>query len=139
MLYGYGHIEPDPSVYSDAVECIDEWSPSIEVILKTQPDTQLLLSMVSHVVSPKWRNSILYHLRRTALDRRRLVEFGQVIYQLLFPGRYMAQPMVSFGQPVTLKQLRVEDGEENVLPGIIRRAKSLLSSHMDWTKSFIPG
>jgi len=93
------------------------------------------LTVVSHVVSPKWRNSLLYHLRSTPLDRRRLVEFGQVISQLLFPRRLMLAPMISFAPPATRDELLRETSTGQVLPSVIRQAKSLLGEHMAWARS----
>jgi hypothetical protein len=135
LLYGFGHIDPDPSVYDDAPAYIDGWSPSIDLFMKTVPGARLQLTCVSHVVSLKWRNSLLYHLRSKPLDRRRLVEFGQVISQLLFPRRLMLAPMISFALPVTREELRRETGCEQVLPSVIRRAKSLLDEHMEWVRN----
>jgi hypothetical protein len=132
LIYGFGHIEPDPAVYEDAPTYFDNWSPSIDLFLKAVPEVRLLLSIVSHVVSPKWRNSLLYHLRPDPLDQRRLVEFGQVISQLLFPHRLMLSPFVSFAQPVGVDELRRESGSVRLLPVIIRRAKALLAEHMQW-------
>ncbi len=34
LLYGFGHIDPDPAVYEDAPSIIEKWSPSIELFLK---------------------------------------------------------------------------------------------------------
>ncbi len=135
LLYGFGHIEPDPAVYDDAPANFDRWSPSIDLFLKAAPETRILLAIVSHVVSPKWRNSILYHLRKEPLDRRRLVEFGQVISQLLFPHRLMSTPRISFAPPVSAEELRRESGSDRVLPAVIARAKALLREHMDWVKN----
>ena len=135
LLYGFGHIEPDPSVYDyeDAIAHLDGWSPSIDLFLKAVPETRLLVTMASHVVSPKWRNSILYRLRRDPVDRRRLVEFGQVIYQLLFPRRLKTVPRLSFASPVSVEELRRESGADRVLPAVIARGKALLTDHMAWT------
>jgi hypothetical protein len=135
LIYGYGSIDPDPAVYDDAPACIDQWSPSIDLFLKVVPEARLLLSIVSHVVSPKWRNSLLYRLRPDPLDRRRLVEFGQVMSQLLFPHRLMLAPFISFARPVGVDELRGESGSERVLPVIIQRAKALLAEHMDWVNT----
>lgn len=135
LIYGFGHIEPDPAVYDDAIPHFDHWSPSIDLFLKSVPEARLLLSIVSHVVSPKWRNSLLYRLRPDPLDRRRLVEFGQVISQLLFPHRLRLSPFISFARPVGVDELRGESGSERVLPAIIRRAKDLLAKHMDWVNT----
>jgi hypothetical protein len=128
LIYGFGHIEPDPAVYEDAATFFD-------LFLKAVPEVRLLLSIVSHVVSPKWRNSLLYHLRPDPLDQRRLVEFGQVISQLLFPHRLMLSPFVSFARPVGVDELRRESGSVRLLPVIIRRAKALLVEHMQWVNT----
>lgn len=135
LIYGFGSIEPDPAVYDDALACIDKWSPSIDLFLKAVPQARLQLSIVSHVVSPQWRNSLLHQLRSDPLDQRRLVEFGQVISQLLFPHRLMLSPFISFARPVGVDELRRESGSVQVLPVIIRRAKALLTEHMDWVNA----
>lgn len=130
LLYGLGQIDPDPAVYADASSHLDRWSPSIDLFLKAVPDTRILLTMVSHVVSSKWRNSILYRLRSDPVDRRRLVEFGQVIYQLLFPRRLMSSPCISFAPPASADELLRESGTGRVLPAVIARGKALLAEHL---------
>jgi hypothetical protein len=139
LLYGFGHIDPDPAVYEDAASHIDQWSPSIELFLKAAPETRILPAIISHVVSSKWRNSILYRLRSNPVDRRRLVEFGQVIYQLLFPRRLMTSPFISFGQPAGVDELRSDSSTNHVLPAVIRRAKALLAEHVEWAKALRTG
>jgi hypothetical protein len=132
LLYGFGHIDPDPAVYFDAYSVIEKWVPSIDLFLKVVPETNVLLTITSHVVSPKWRHSLLYHLRRDPLERRRLVEFGQVMTQLLFPGTFRQSPYLSFASPVTTGNLRKESDSEQLLPAVIARAKMLLKDHMAW-------
>jgi hypothetical protein len=132
LLFGYGHIDPDPAVYDDTVSTIEKWSPSIDLFLKVVPEVKLLITICSHVVSPKWRHSLLYYLRRGPLERRRLVEFGQVMTQLLFPGTFRQSPYISFDSPVTPETLRKENTTERFLPAVIARGKTLLKDHMDW-------
>ena len=134
LLYGYGHIDPDPAVYSDAAAHIDQWSPSINLFAKLVPKIRILVSITSHVVSVAWRRSFLYHLRSNPIDRRRLVEFGQVMTQLLFPGTFRQSPFTSFAPPIRLSDLRREYNLDQVLPAIIARGKNLLADHMAWTK-----
>ncbi len=135
LLYGFGHIDPDPAVYDNASSAIDKWSPSIDLFLKVVPAAQVLITLTSHVVSPKWRHSLLYHLRRRPLDRRRLVEFGQVMTQLLFPGTFRQSPFISFASPVPSEALRKESGTQRLLPAVIKRAKLQLMDHMAWVSS----
>jgi hypothetical protein len=133
ILFGFGHIDPDPSVYDNPSTMIDHWSPSIDLFLRVAPETRVQITMMSHVVSPRWRNSLLYHLRKEPLDKRRLVEFGQVIYQLLFPRRLLTTPRISFDQPVGVKDLLQESGTAHVLPAVITRGKALLADHIRWS------
>jgi hypothetical protein len=139
LVYGYGHIDPDPAVYTDAQTVIDQWSPSIDLFLKLVPDTRVLVTITSHVVSPKWRHSLLYHLRRKDLDRRRLVEFGQVMTQLLFPGTFRQNPFISFAPPIPAADLQNESGSRRFLPSVITRGKMLLQDHLAWVKNFPVG
>jgi len=135
LLYGFGHIDPDPAVYDDAPAAIEKWSPSIDLFLKLVPEVRVLITLTSHVVSPKWRHSLLYHLRRNPIDRRRIVEFGQVISQLLFPGAFHQSPYISFSPPVTPEILRNESPSRLLLPAVIARGKALLKEHIDWINS----
>jgi hypothetical protein len=132
LLYGFGHIDPDPAVYADASSVIENWSPSIDLFLKVVPEAKVLITITSNVVSPKWRRSLLYHLRRRPLDRRRLVEFGQVMTQLLFPGSFRQSPNISFAPPVSAGILQKESVSGRLLPTIIARAKMLLQDHITW-------
>jgi hypothetical protein len=132
LLYGFGHIDPDPAVYNDAPSIIDKWSPSIDLFLAMVPEVQVLITITSHVVSPIWRNSPLYYLRRSSLERRRLVEFGQVMTQLLLPGTFRQSPYISFSSPVTTQILREESDDGRLLPAVIARGKKLILDHLDW-------
>jgi hypothetical protein len=135
LVYGFGHIDPDPAVYSDASAHIDQWSSSIDLFLKAVPEVNTLISIVSHVVSPKWRHSLLYHLRRGPVDRRRLVEFGQVMTQLLLPGTFRQSPFISFARPVNVETLRRESQGKRLLPAVIARGKALLAEHTSWVNT----
>jgi hypothetical protein len=130
LLYiGAGHIEPDPAVYPNAAEHIEEWLTGIDFFFRHVPRLRLMPTIVSGVVSPKWARSPITLLRRKDVDKCRLAEFGQGITQLLFPGRLMFTPYVSFGPPVTIETLRSETSQGNVLPAVITRTKALLDEH----------
>jgi len=130
LLYiGSGQIDPDPAVYPDAAENIEEWLNGIGFFFRHVPGLRLMPTIVSGVVSPKWARSVITRLRRKDVDKRRLAEFGQVIKQMLFPGKLMFTPYVSFAQPVTVETLRSESSQENILPAVIARTKALLAEH----------
>ena len=130
LLYiGAGQLDPDPAVYPNAADHIEEWLAGIDFFFRHVPRLRLMPTIVSGVVSPKWARSPITCLRRKDIDKRRLAEFGQGIIQLLFPGRLMFTPYVSFGPPVTIEILRSESSQENVLPAVIARTKALLTEH----------
>lgn len=134
LLFGAGHIDPDPAVYPDAADHIDQWFASIELFLRRVPGVQVLLAIISGVVSPGWARSPLTWLRRGGVDKRRLAEFGQVSTQLLFPGRLMFAPRVTFAPPVTAEELREEAAGERLLPAVVARGRALLAEHTTWAK-----
>lgn len=130
LLYiGSGQLDPDPAFYPNAAEHIEEWLVGIDFFFHHVSRLRLMPTIVSGVVSPKWARSPITYLRRKEVDRRRLAEFGQVIKQLLFPGRLMFTPYVSFGPPVTLETLRSESAQESIMPAVIARTKALLAEH----------
>ena len=90
----------------------------------------MLLSVVSGVMSPAWAHSPLTWLRRDGMSRRRLAEFGQVMQQILFPGRIFLSPQVSFSEPFQAADLRqVGSSEQALLPAVIARGQALLDEH----------
>lgn len=134
LYFGAGHREPDPAVYPGADQMMDNWLEGIDFFFKHVHNLQLLPTMVSGVVSEKWAHHPITLLRRAQIDKQRLSEFGQVITQLLQPGKMMVSPSISFGATVSGDELRRESGNDRVLEAVKRRAKVLLSDHMAWTQ-----
>jgi len=130
LLYGTGLIDPDPEVYPDAGEWIEKWLPSADLFLRVVPETKIVLSIVSGVVAKKWAQHPLTRLMKVDWQKRRLAEFGQVLWQLFFPGRLYLQPHISFSPPFGLADLRQGSGSNSILPELIRRGKALLAEHL---------
>lgn len=129
LLYGTGLIDPDPSVYPDAEKWIDRWLPSIDLFLRSVPETKVVLSIVSGVVAQKWAYHPITRLARIDWQKRRLAEFSQVLQQLFKPGSLYLTPSISFASPVDVKTLRGESNTDRVLPAVIVRGKDLLADH----------
>ena len=132
LLFGSGIVDPDPSVYppADALDHVHKWWPSAEFLLDRLPGANLVLATVSHVLSPRWARHPVTWLRRGGVDRRKLAEFGQVIQQLLGPGRKYLSPRVRFSRPCSVETLQREAGTGKVMPAIISRAVELLKEHI---------
>jgi hypothetical protein len=129
VYFGAGHRDPDPAVYPGAGKMMDNWLEGIEFFFKHVPGLRLLPTVVSGVVSAKWARHPITWLRRRQIDRQRLSEFGQVITQLLRPGKFLASPSLSFGSPAAEADLRGEAGGKNLLAAVISRQKALLVEH----------
>jgi hypothetical protein len=130
LVFGTGLIDPDPAVYPGAERHIEDWSPSIDLFLRAVPETKVLVTICSGIVSPKWARHPVTWLRRIDWQRRRIAEFGQVLQQLFFPGSLYLSPCVSFAPPVSVGELRGESRDESLLPAVIARGKALLAEHV---------
>ena len=134
LIFGTGLIDPDPEVYPNAERDIENWSSSIDLFLRTVPEAQVVLSIVSGVVAKRWARHPITWLKRVDWQKRRLAEFGQVLQQLFFPGSFYLEPHISFAPPVSVDELRRESGADRVLSAVIARGKSLLTQHVEWIK-----
>jgi hypothetical protein len=130
LLYGTGCIDPDPAISDEAPAHIERWSPSIEVFLRLVPRARVVLSVVSHAVSWRWAHSPIAWVRRDAMDKRRLVEFAQVLQQLFFPGSLYLSPCLSLetqSEPLAADR---PSGRRELLGWLIDREKRLMDEHL---------
>ena len=132
LQFGSGQIEPDPSNHQIDDEVFEKWSPSIEILLRKVPETQVVPTIASHVLLERFLKSPLTRLRRDDMDKRRLAEFMQVIQQLMFPKTVKARPQISFGKPYFLDEISQENPGRRVMPAILSRAKAQLARHQKW-------
>lgn len=130
MIFPTGLVDPDPDLWPDAAEHLERWSPSLELFLRHVPQTRIVVTIASGVISPRWARSPLARIAKPGYQRRRLAEFLQVIAQLIRPGRDLYTTRVSFAPPLSLEDLGGADG--TVMDNIVARAKGLLVEHMTW-------
>lgn len=129
LIFPSGWLDPDPAVLAGAREAITHWSPSLEVILRQVPQTQVLVTQVGGVLDKGYARHILTHLRRTPRDRQRVAEFLQTMRQLVWGHQLPLYPLVSFAQPCSVADLAQSGADGSLMPGIIQRAQTLLESH----------
>jgi hypothetical protein len=135
LLFGTGLIDPDPAVYPNAEKEIENWSPSIDLFLRQVPEANVLVTIVSGIVSPKWAHHPVTWFKRIPWQKRRLAEFGQVIQQLFFPEQLYVSPRVSFSTPISVDELRRESRGDHALPTVISHGKTLLAEHLAWIQA----
>jgi hypothetical protein len=135
LIFGTGRIDPDPEIYLDADKHIERWSASIDLFLRTAPGARVLISIISGVLSKRWGHHPITWLRRIDWQKRRIAEYGQVIGQLLFPGKPNISPSMTIAPPVNVEELRRESQGDRLLPAVIARGRTLLADHIAWIQA----
>jgi hypothetical protein len=127
LIFPSGRVEPDPAVLPGASQAMSAWSPSLELILRRAPETRVLVTISSGVLSPLFINNPLIKLWREKRDPQTVAEVIQVTTQMLFPNRVHLAPQISFDQPVTLSDLTDNPGGDSIINSIINRARQKLA------------
>jgi len=136
LIFPSGRIDPDPALSPDAANDLGKWSPSVEVILRHVPQTRVLLTVVSGVLSARWRRNPFVRLMGDDHKQRSVAEFLQVIQQMIFPNSISVSPRLTFSNPLTTDDL-VSMGN-GLLDGMIEQTRCLMEDHMAQGKVLLP-
>ena len=132
LVFPTADLDPDPDVQPGAEEALSAWSRSFELFLRKVPETQVLVAVVSGVVSPKILRHPLARLPRTQKGQRTVAELLQMGRHVLLPWDLGLAPRISFGQALNLHQLGSGDDASDSLRGnVIEQARALLAAHMN--------
>ena len=136
LIFPTGTIDPDPALSDEASNELAKWSPSVEVILRHVPQTHVLLSIVSNVLSARWRWNPFVRLMGDDHKQRTVAEFLQVIQQMIFPNSLHVTPRLTFSDPLTTDDLTSPG--HGMLEGMIEHARCLLEDHMSYGEPLLP-
>ncbi len=134
LIFPSGGIDPDPACMPGAEEELGKWSRSVEIFLRRAPQTQLMLTIVSGVLSPTYIRHLFTRFRKERRDKQRISEFVQVIRQIVAPGQLLLSPTVTFSSPLTNNEFKARDFS-NLGQEIVQRAQELLAFH---NRSILP-
>ena len=123
-----GRIDPDPAVLPGAMESINSWSPSLELIIRKVPQVQIQFAMVSGVLAPFFLRNPLNSRLSSARNPQAIAEAFQILCQMLFERWVQLKPSISFSMPKSLEELRRNN--MNLYQSILTEASRLLSDHM---------
>jgi hypothetical protein len=132
IIMATGLVDPDPAVLPGAYEALDNWSPSLEIMLRKVPETRLVPTIMSGVLAKQALGNPLTHIPKAEWERRKLAEILQILQQLTFKRDYGLNPRVTFGEPLTAAELHGPSGKDPMMPGIILGARKTLDEHMAW-------
>jgi len=131
LTFAHGDVEPDPELGPGAWEAIQDWSPSLEIMLRKVPETWLQVVISSGVLLPRFVHSPLVRIRKAAPARQKLAEVLQICQHMVFPRNIQTHIHISFAKPVKGRDLL---GEE-IMPAVIRIARRLLEEHLQSFKN----
>lgn len=132
LIFPSGQIDPDPAVLPGAAEALEKWSRSIAIMLRRVPETRLLPTITSGVLYERFIHSPLTILKSDGVGKRRIMEFIQIMRQLVMGEKFPLRPLVTFDQSFTLAEAGITNLRETdrVLQTIVERAKALLNTHI---------
>jgi len=131
LIFAHGEVEPDPELGPGASETIEEWSRSVEIMLRRIPETWLQVTIVSGAVMAKFMNSPITRIRKAAAERQKLAEVLQICRQMLFPRSVRTDIHISFAKAVRAMDLAGND----LMLAVIRMARRLLEDHLAFLKT----
>jgi hypothetical protein len=131
LIFPHGDVEPDPEMSPGSPESIGNWSRSLEIMLRKAPGTRLQVAIASGALSPRFAQSPLVRIRRSAPRRQKLAEVLQFIRQVTRPGSVRLDIHLSFAEPVEGADLIVK----GTMPAVAAIAHRLLANHMEALKT----
>ena len=130
FLFPRGNVEPDPAVSPGAEQSFAGWSPSIELFLRSVPETLSVVAIASGVLSAKWFKNPIIKLWKKYEQRQKVAEVFQIASELLTGKEPSATPLLSFSPPLTIDQLGGVSAPDGILlESLISQACSLLVTH----------
>jgi hypothetical protein len=127
LIFPTGTVDPDPAVSSEgARQALDRWSTSLELLIRRVPETQVVVAIVSGVLSPGWYKSPITWLRKEPYNKQKVAEIFQVMQQLFFPNSLKLTPCLAFSQPFQSKHLLESAADGGLLPVLAAEATRLL-------------
>ena len=124
LVYASAQVDPDPALLPGADRALEVWSASLSLFARRVPELQVLVAIVSGVLSPASYRHPLTRIRRDQRMRQFLAEFLQVGQQVLFGRRFGLEPTVRFA-PV-LRAAALSD-QADVRTLAIAQARQLLA------------
>jgi hypothetical protein len=133
LIFPRGSIEPDPAWMAHPEAEFGHWSRSLEIFLKQVPQTQVLVTIASGVISKRAMHHPITWFRKARPDRQRLAFMYQMIRQMLAGKELFGlTPRVTFGDLISAANTT---DRAHMLESITQSAHRVLKTHMAATRS----
>jgi hypothetical protein len=121
-----GKIEPDPDVYSGALDSLNNWTDSAGVFVRFAPDTKIVPALISGVIWQRAARHWLTLIKRTRDERERLAAALQLLAMVVRDARPVT-PHIRFAKPITLDEVGSTDSKA-IHQVVISRMRELIES-----------
>jgi len=108
LTFPAGEIEPDPNVYTGALDALNRWTDSVGVFVRMAPETAVLPILVRGVIWDKTARLLLLRLKKTREEREKLAASFQLLAHLSFNSKFL-DITVQVGRPITIAELGSKD------------------------------
>jgi hypothetical protein len=132
LIFPSGNVDPDPAILPGADRALDGWSRSLDLLLRSVPETRVLLTIVSDVLLPSLALNPLTRLRKELRDRQKIAEFLQVSLQMILRWGPSLTARLSLGEPLGAADLQDRAHGESPTHVLVDNAKRLLADHLSW-------
>jgi len=129
LIFPSGKLDPDPQILPGAYDALSNWSPSLGLILNKVPQTQVMVTIVSGVLSKTCVENPITKYFDEWWMKIRVAEFIQVVQQMVMARDFNLMPKISFGDPVTIDEILKHVDSSGVMLDIIDRARQLMEIH----------
>jgi hypothetical protein len=131
MIFPTGLVDSDPEVLPGAEEELANWSASLDLVMRKTPETRIVVTIVSGVLSPVCLRSPLTRLKKKEWEKRKLAEFLQVIQQLVLKRKFGMKTKITFDAALTGAELLGQSESSDLHQAIVARARQVLKTHME--------
>jgi hypothetical protein len=129
LVFARGTMDPDPAFMPGSEKELNRWTSSLGLFLRSVPQTKVVIALISGVLSPKYLSHPSTLFRRGRVNKQRLSEFFQVMYQLMSPGKLMVSPNLSFAPTLTLNDLGGGRDIHAITENLIEKAQEQFEFH----------
>lgn len=131
LVFARASMDPDPAYMPNSEVELTRWTSSLGMFLRNVPQTRVVISIISGVLSPRFLTHPSTYFRRGRVNKQRLSEFFQVMHQLMSPGKLMVTPSLSFGKAYNLDDLGLRGSRDihEISKEIINKAVEQFKIH----------
>ncbi|HEY5730737.1 MAG TPA: 1-acyl-sn-glycerol-3-phosphate acyltransferase [Anaerolineales bacterium] len=104
LTFPAGEIEPDPTVYQDAADSLNNWTDSAGVFIRFARDTKIVPVLVSGVIWDKAIHNFITRFKNTRQERDKLATAIQAFPMMSFNAR-PTTVRVQFAKSITLDEV----------------------------------